>query len=67
MTAAPVGAEVRIFVDLVARVAIGDVIETQTGRPMAWSRCGCRSAGSVSGGSICGAWCWRWGTRRQVA
>jgi hypothetical protein len=32
MTAAPVGAEVRIFVDLVARVAIGDAIETQTGR-----------------------------------
>jgi hypothetical protein len=32
MTAAPAGAEVGIFVDLVARVAIGDVIETQTGR-----------------------------------
>lgn len=30
--AAPVGAIVSLYVDLVARVAIGDVIETQTGR-----------------------------------
>ena len=29
---APVGAVVGLYVDLVARVAIGDVIETQTGR-----------------------------------
>jgi hypothetical protein len=32
MTAAPSGAEVGIFVDVIAPVAIGDVIETQTGR-----------------------------------
>lgn len=29
---APAGAVVRIYVDLVARVLVGDVIETQTGR-----------------------------------
>lgn len=29
---APVGATVRIYVDLVARVAVGDVIETTSGR-----------------------------------
>jgi hypothetical protein len=32
VTAAAAGAEVRIYVDLVAEVAIGHVIETQTGR-----------------------------------
>ena len=29
---APVGTNVGLYVDLVARVAVGDVIETQTGR-----------------------------------
>jgi len=29
---APVGANVGLYVDLVARVAVGDIIETQTGR-----------------------------------
>lgn len=29
---APAGAEVGLYVDLVAEIALGDVIETQTGR-----------------------------------
>lgn len=46
---APAGAEVGLYVDLVAPVAIGDVIETQTGRRYVVSSVRVQQRGANSG------------------